>query len=380
MGQIGYVFNLIFTFPIFNALTLLYHLFGDFGLSIVVLTLVIKLILFPLTIQQLKSMKANQALQPKMQEIRKKHANDQQAQALAMQALYKEYGVNPLAGCLPLLIQLPVLYGLYFALNTVLRNASHSLATVNAPLYSFVAIYQHFPDISFKWFSWLQFLNPILHTNWSWAFSLGSPDPTHILPVIAGLATFVQLRMSQPKTAPAPANGKAAPPDPSQQTMKMMQYIMPFFTFFLGLTFPAGLALYWTISALFQATQQYFVTGWGSLLVTPKSNVALAGNTSVSALSGSNSSNGTAKRSIARNGTTVAKTSMNGNGNQDSDASVETEEIADNIVDSDADATNNVRTSTSPRPSGNGPSQYTRRQRGGSASARRRSSAQRARR
>ncbi len=377
MGQIGYVFNLIFTFPIFNALTLLYHLFGDFGLSIVVLTLVIKLVLFPLTVQQLKSMKANQALQPKMQEINKKHANDQQAKALAMQALYKEYGVNPLAGCLPLLIQLPVLYGLYFALNTVLRNASHSLALVNAPLYAFVARYQQFPDISFKWFSWLQFLNPILHVNWSWAFSLGSPDPTHILPVIAGLATFVQLRMSQPKTAPAPANGKAGPPDPSQQMMKTMQYIMPFFTFFLGLTFPAGLALYWTVSALFQATQQYFVTGWGSLLVTPKSNVALAGNVSTSALS---SSNGTAKRSTPRNGLAVVKSSMNGNGKQDSDTAVETEEAVDTVVDSDDDATENVRTSTSPRPSGNGPSQYTRRQRGGSASARRRSSAQRARR
>ena len=89
MGEIGNLFNLIFTFPIFNGLVALYHLFGDFALSIVVLTLIIKLVLFPLTLQQLKSMKANQALQPLMQEIRKKYANDQQAQMQATQALYK---------------------------------------------------------------------------------------------------------------------------------------------------------------------------------------------------------------------------------------------------------------------------------------------------
>jgi YidC/Oxa1 family membrane protein insertase len=121
VGEIGYLFNIIFTYPIFNGLVLLYHLFGDMGLSIIVLTLVIRLILFPLTLQQLKSMKATQALQPQMAEIRKKYAKDQQAQAVAMQALYKEYGVNPVAGCLPLLVQLPVLYGLFYALNNVFR-------------------------------------------------------------------------------------------------------------------------------------------------------------------------------------------------------------------------------------------------------------------
>src|SRR5207302_5866232 len=91
VGEIGYFFNLIFTYPIFNALMLLYRLIGDFGLSIIVLTLVVKLLLFPLTLQQLRSMKATQALQPQMAEIRKKYAGDQRAQAEALQSLYKEY-------------------------------------------------------------------------------------------------------------------------------------------------------------------------------------------------------------------------------------------------------------------------------------------------
>lgn len=261
MGEIGYIFNLIFTFPIFNGLTLLYYLFNDFGLAIIVLTIVIKLILFPLTLQQLKSMKATQALQPKMAEIRKKYGKDQQGQAVAMQALYKEAGVNPLAGCLPLLIQMPVLYGMFNAFNSVLRTntgetAAQHLVRINGFLYPFVPHFSQFPNIFLNWFT---FLGPSYH------FSLGDPDPTKILPILAALATFIQLRMSMARTAAsAPAN------DPTTQQMKMMQYIMPLFTLYLGWTFPAGLALYWFVSTVFQGVQQYFVTGWGALSSTPK--------------------------------------------------------------------------------------------------------------
>ncbi|MBE3559333.1 MAG: membrane protein insertase YidC [Ktedonobacteraceae bacterium] len=252
MGEIGHLFNLIFTFPIYNGLMLLFYLFHDFGLSIIVLTVVIKLILFPLTLQQLKSMKANQALQPEMAKIRKKYANDRQAQALAMQQLFKEYGVNPASGCLPLLVQLPVLYGLFYALNTMLQ--AKTVQAVNEHLYPFIPHFSSLPNINLTWFTFL---------NEGWYISLGHPDPTHILPILAGVVTFVQLRMSQPKTPPG------TPSDPNTQTMKTMQYVMPFVTVFIGWTFPAGLALYWTVSSIFQAVQQYFVTGWGSLLTTP---------------------------------------------------------------------------------------------------------------
>src|SRR5205807_5951460 len=93
-------------------------------------------------------------------------------------------------------------------------------------------------------------------------FSLGAPDPTHILPILAPLATFLQLRMSQPKNA-AGAN------DSMSQQMKIMQLISPIMVLFFGWSYAAGLALYWTISSLFGMIQQFFVTGWGSLLVTP---------------------------------------------------------------------------------------------------------------
>ncbi|GAC1349248.1 MAG: hypothetical protein NVSMB27_20580 [Ktedonobacteraceae bacterium] len=252
LGPIGYFFNLIFTFPIFNALMLLYHLIGDFGLSIIVLTLVVKLLLFPLTLQQLKSMKATQALQPQMAEIKKKYGKDQRAQAEAMQALYKEYGMNPLAGnCLPLLIQMPVLFGLFYALSAVLKNAT--LASINALIYPGLPHFTKFPNIDLNWFTFL---------SSSWHFSLGAPDPTHVLPILAALATFVQLRMSQPRN-------QSGTTDAMQQQMKLMQYISPLMVGFFGWSYAAGLALYWTVSSIFAMCQQYFVTGWGSLLVTP---------------------------------------------------------------------------------------------------------------
>jgi len=258
-GPLGELFNLIFTFPILNGLLLLYRVFGDFGLSIIVLTIIIKLILFPLTLQQLKSMKATQALQPQMAEVRKRYAKDQQAQALAVQALYKEYGINPVAGCLPLLVQLPVLYGLFNAFNNVLRyqptKTESLLEHINSLIYPFLPHFTHTPNLDLNWFTFL---------NSAWHFPLSQPDPTHILPIIAGLATFVQLRMSQPKTT-----GTATANDPSQQMTKNMQYIMPLVTVFFGWTFAAGLALYWTVSSIFQAVQQYFVTGWGGLVTKP---------------------------------------------------------------------------------------------------------------
>lgn len=253
MGQIFNFFNIIFTFPIFNALMVLYRIIGDFGLSIIVLTVVIKLILFPLTIKQLKSMKATQALQPQMAEIRKKYPKDQMAQSRATQELYKEYGISPLVGsCLPLLVQMPVLFGLFYALDAVLRNA-HTVADVNKLIYPFIPAFSKFPNINLTWFTFI---------NHAWQISLGVPDPTHILPILAAIATFVQVRMSQPKTM-------ATSSDAMSQQMKIMQFISPVMVLFFGWNYAAGLALYWLVASLFAMFQQYFVTGWGSLLVAP---------------------------------------------------------------------------------------------------------------
>lgn len=255
MGQIGYFFNLIFSFPIFNVLMLLDRLFGDFGLSIVVMTLFIRLCLFPLTLKQLRSTKATQAIQPLLADLKKKYP-DPQVQYREMQRLYKEYNINPMSGCLPLLVQLPILYGLYGAMDVVLRpaHAHLQLADINNVIYPFLPKFSAIPSFDLRWFT---FINP------SWSLNLAIADVTHILPILAALATFIQLRMSQARNQKQSGGGMMA------NQMQIMSFIMPFVTLFFAWTFPAGLALYWTTSSIFSMVQQYFVTGWGSLFSLP---------------------------------------------------------------------------------------------------------------
>jgi YidC/Oxa1 family membrane protein insertase len=292
VGQIGYFFNIIFTFPIFNVLMVLYRIIGDFGLSIIVLTLVIKLILFPLTLKQLKSMKATQALQPQMAEIRKKYAKDQMAQSRATQELYKEYGISPLVGsCLPLLVQMPVLFGLFYALSAVLRSAK-TVGDINKLLYPFIPTFSKFPNVNLTWFTFI---------NHAWQISLGAPDPTHILPILAAIATFIQVRMSQPKSM-------STSTDAMSQQMKIMQFISPVMVLFFGWNYAAGLALYWTVSSLFAMFQQYFVTGWGSLLVAPNLISNKGNNTSKSV----SSERATAKTAVLEENEVETGASSNG--------------------------------------------------------------------
>ena len=253
MGQIGQLIGQIFypiiVYPILNVLMLLYNVFGSLALSIIVLTLIVRLALFPLTLKQLKSTKATQAIQPLIADVKKKY-KDQKEQYAAMQAIYKEYGVNPVAGCLPLLVQLPVLYGLFFALREVL-NATN-VNTLNSLIYPFLPKLAALPSVLMPWFG-----GPInlAQTN--------AAQHIFLLPVLAGVATFLQLRMSQPRT-------RSGAKDAMTQQMAIMQYIMPVVTIFFAWGFPAGLALYWTTTSVFSMVQQYFVTGWGSLAVMPE--------------------------------------------------------------------------------------------------------------
>src|SRR6266702_5981903 len=255
MSLISNFFNLVITYPIFNVLMLLYHLFGDFGLSIIVLTIAITIALLPLTWRQLKSMKARLALQPEVAEIRRRYAQDLKAQYEATQELYKRYGISTAASYLPLLIQLPIFIGLYSALNIVLNHAS--LAHLNSIIYPFLPQLSSIPNIELNCFTML---------NSPWHISLGVPDPTHILPILAGIVTFVQLHISQP-------HALADIKDATMQLTQIMQFILPLImvliTIFIAWQLAAGLALYRITSLLLNMVQQYFITGKGSLFAVP---------------------------------------------------------------------------------------------------------------
>src|SRR5437868_13085608 len=200
-------------------------------------------------------MKARLALQPEVAEIRRRYVQDLKAQYEATQELYKRHGISTTVSYLPLLIQLPIFTGLYFALNIVLNHAT--LAHLNSIIYPFLPQLSSIPNIDLNWFTFL---------NSAWHISLGVPDPTHILPILAGVMTFVQMRMSQPHAI-------AEIQDATMQLTQLMQFILPLImvlvTIFIAWQLAAGLALYRITSLLLNMVQQFFVTGKGSLFAVP---------------------------------------------------------------------------------------------------------------
>lgn len=215
----------------------------SWGFAIILFTLIVKLVTLPLNLQQARSMKATQELQPKLQELQKKYAKDKEKLSQAQMELYREHGVNPLGGCLPTLIQLPILFGLYQAL--------YKLASTGEIV-----------GQRFLWIPDLAFPTREIGIKWVWP-----PAPEFIgwaaaaLYVILPVLTVVtQIAMQRMTTSPT------ASQDPQQAAMQQTMLIMPFMFGFITLQVPAGLTLYWVTSNIFSMIQQYFITGWGSLL------------------------------------------------------------------------------------------------------------------
>ncbi|MCL5256177.1 MAG: YidC/Oxa1 family membrane protein insertase, partial [Chloroflexi bacterium] len=205
------------------ALTTINMLIGNHpAIAIIILTAVIKGIMFPLTMKQLHSSKEMQLIQPKIKELQKKYGKDKQTLTQETMKLYKEHGVNPAAGCLPMLVQLPVFFALYGAILNL------SKTTFGVP------------------FLWLP--------------SLAHPDPFFILPVLAMVTQFIQQRMMMPAGAPRDSQ--------TQMTNSMMQF-MPIMILIFAWNFSSGAVIYWVTSTVFSIVQQYFVTGWGSLFELP---------------------------------------------------------------------------------------------------------------
>ncbi|WP_053361219.1 YidC family membrane integrase SpoIIIJ [Bacillus sp. FJAT-27251] len=185
---------------------------GSFGLSIIIVTLLLRFAILPLMIKQTKNSKAMQAIQPEMKKLKEKYSSkDQKTQQKLQQetmALFQKHGVNPLAGCFPLLVQMPILIGFYHAIVRTREIANH---------------------------------------NFLW-FDLGSPDPIYLLPLIAGVTTFIQQKMMMVGMEDNPQ-------------MKMMLYLMPIMIVVFAVSFPAALSLYWVVGNIFMIVQTYFIKG-----------------------------------------------------------------------------------------------------------------------
>jgi len=211
-----------------HSLDFLAKTFSSAGLAVIVFTILIKTVLLPLTVKSIRSSKAMQELQPKIKELQKKHGKDRQKISQETMRLYSQYQVNPMAGCLPMLIQIPIFFGLY-------RAILH-LSQGNGP-----------SGTSEFWAN-----------SFMWLESLAKADPYHILPILAGVFQFVQTKMMRPAN-----QGKIS--DPQQAMMNTMMNFMPLMVIFFGWGFASGPVIYWVTQSVYSVVQQWFITGWGSL-------------------------------------------------------------------------------------------------------------------
>ncbi len=237
------LFTAIFVQPILNLLLWLYaYVPGhDIGVAIILLTIVIKVILYPFTVAQIKQQRALQALQPKIDEIRKRLKDKKDEQAKELMDLYAREKVNPASSCLPLLIQLPVFIALYQALSIGLSSSGFNL------LYSFVPNPQTLDP------TFLSFLD--------------LTKPSYVLAIAAALIQFVQTKhILKPPGAtvasPPPEVAKSeGAKDESMAAMmnKQMAYIMPVVTAVIGFSLPGGLTLYWLVMSALTLFQQWWL-------------------------------------------------------------------------------------------------------------------------
>jgi len=228
------IFHVIFYQPILNLLVFLYNVIPghDIGLAIIAMTVIIKLILLPLSKQSIKSQKSLQNLQPQLNEIKRKYANNKEEQGRAMMQLYKQEKVNPFSSCLPLLIQLPFLWAVFI----VFRNGLSGQALDN--IYSFISN----PGV----------INPI-------SFGLVDLSKANVvLAVLAGAAQFWQAKMMSTKRPEIKSPG-SKDEDMMAMMNKQMIYMMPILTVIIGMTFPGGLALYWLVTTVLTALQQLYL-------------------------------------------------------------------------------------------------------------------------
>ena len=205
----SYLYNLLKQF-LALLLTTTDKYVGNFGVSIIVVTILIKIALLPLTLKQDKSMKEMKKIQPELEKLKKDYAHDKQMLNIKTMELYKEHKVNPLGGCLPLLLQLPILFALFGVLRSGIIPA----------------------DSSFLW------------------LKLTDKDPYYILPILNGAVSFFQQKLM----------GSAD----SNPQMKNMMYIFPIMMIFISYRMPSGLQLYWLTSSILAVVQQYFIMKKGA--------------------------------------------------------------------------------------------------------------------
>lgn len=252
--------------PLLNFLILLYDFVGDFGLAIIALTVIIRLILYPIAKKSLEHQKKLRKIQPKMKALQEKHKGDKEKLTAEMMELYKEHEFNPASGCLPLVVQFIVLITLYRVFIAGIHLDANQLyswvphpANFNTSFLGLFDLGQKSADVN---------LGKLLRFD-STGFHLISIGGI-ILAFAAGIAQYIQTKMTVASQVRKKAEDQQEPkkeekkseetmPDMTEMMNKQMLYFFPILTIYIGLSFPAGLALYWTVSTLLLIGQQYIL-------------------------------------------------------------------------------------------------------------------------
>ena len=263
------LFNTILVWPIINALIGIYkvlfiiHMPYALGFAIIILTVVIRLILYPLTTSQLKASKKMQEVAPHLSKLKEKHKGDAKTLQAETMKLYKEFGVNPAAGCLPVIIQIPIIWGLYSVLQQIV-----SLGPKDVVLNINKIVYFDFLRLSGSWDP--NFFGIPLGKNPAELISKIGPLIL-IVPLLTFLFQFIQSKMMIPQNKDKDKNlslvkaGEKKKDDFATVFQSQSLYIFPVMIGFFSYTFPLGLSLYWNTFTIFGIIQQYLISGWGGL-------------------------------------------------------------------------------------------------------------------
>lgn len=278
----GSIFDII-NVPLGYLFRIIFQLIGSYGWALILFTIITKTLLLPLSVKQQKSMSKMQAIQPKLQEIQRKYQYDKEKLNQETMKIYQTHKINPMGGCLPILIQFPILIGLYNIIRSPLtyitQLGKHGLPTVQQ-VYDVLVPYGlsatandqiKIADFMFHHAEQLKNafpgvnLMPIDFTFWGLNLSqtpnFNELSPLILIPILAGLSTFLVSRLSMKLSG---NNNQAAADNPTASSMQMMNYIFPFMTAFFAISLPAGLGFYWILSNIYQVGQQFLLTKYFS--------------------------------------------------------------------------------------------------------------------
>ena len=253
------VWNAFLVHPLINLLVLADYFIHDFGLAVVIVTVAIRLALFPVFRAQVRSSRAMQELAPALNDLKKKHGNDRAKLQQEQMKLYQERGINPIGGCLPMVVFFPVLFAMYAAFQQVGGlSGAHALTieqlrdTVLWPFLQFTVADRPADTTIDLTAHWLPWVSSLAQPDLAW-FGLIGP-----LPIISSLLQLVASIQALPRNPPQTD-------DPTQRTMQSMTYYLPLITIVFFRTLASGVFIYYITTTIFQIVQQYFVMGWGQL-------------------------------------------------------------------------------------------------------------------